>query len=124
MRTLSLPFSGQVQLTSIILPLLSNFFAELPTHLSAETASTLAEAVNIRIERIVSWGHASAEGFWYDQDQHEFVVLLQGAARLRFEDKIVELAPGDFINIAARQRHRVDWTTPEEPTVWLTVFYQ
>jgi cupin 2 domain-containing protein len=55
----------------------------------------------VRIERIVSHGHASPEEFWYDQDRHEWVVVLTGAARLRFEDETVELKPGNFLNIPA-----------------------
>ena len=77
----------------------------------------------VRIERIVSHGHSSPEGFWYDQDQHEFVVLLQGAARLRFEVGVIEMQPGSFIDIPAHQRHRVEWTSPDEPTIWLAVHY-
>ena len=69
----------------------SNLFADLPPHLPDELFTTLLEAANLRIERIVSHGHASPEGFWCDQDQHELVVVLKGAARLRFEDGIVEL---------------------------------
>lgn len=72
----------------------SNLFADL---------TTLLEAANVRIERIVSHGHASPEGFWYDQEQHEWVIVLKGAARLRFEDGIVEMMPGDFINIPAHK---------------------
>ena len=88
-----------------------------------EVVQTLVQAANVRIERIVSHGHASAADLWYDQPQHEWVIVLQGAARLQFEDGLVELKPGDFINIAAHQRHRVDWTTPAEPTIWLAVHY-
>ena len=61
--------------------------------------------------------------FWYDQPQHEWVIVLKGAARLEFEDGMVEMKPGDFINIPAFKKHRVDWTTPDEPTVWLGVRY-
>jgi cupin 2 domain-containing protein len=78
----------------------------------------------VRIERIVSHGHASPGGFWYDQDRHEWVVVLTGAARLRFDDDIVELKPGDFATIPAHTKHRVEWTTPDEPTVWLAVLYR
>ena len=78
----------------------------------------------MRIERIVSQGHSSPHGFWYDQDQNEWVVLLKGAARLEFEDEKVELRHRDFINIPAHRKHRVDWTTPDEPTVWLGVRYE
>jgi len=100
-----------------------NLFADLPTQLPDELCTTLLEAANVRIERIVSHGHASPEGFWYDQDQHEWVVVLKGAARLRVENEIVEMKPGDFINILAHKKHRVEWTTPDEPTIWLAVFY-
>ena len=104
----------------------SNLFDDLPQHLPDELVTTLLDATNVRIERIVSHGHASPEGFWYDQDQHEWVVLLKGAARLRFEDdeQPVEMKPGDFVKIQAHKRHRVEWTTPDEPTVWLAVFYE
>ena len=73
----------------------------------------------------MSHGHASPEGSWYNQKQHEWVVLLKGAARLRFEgdDNALELEPGDFVDIPAHKRHRVEWTTPDEPTVWLAVHY-
>jgi cupin 2 domain-containing protein len=101
----------------------SNLFADLPTRLPDELFTTLLEAPNVRIERIVSHGQASPKGFWYDQDQHEWVIVLKGAARLRFEDGMVEMKPGDFVNIPARQKHRVEWTTPDEPTIWLAVFY-
>jgi cupin 2 domain-containing protein len=100
-----------------------NLFADLPTHLPDELFTTLLESASVRIERIVSHGHASPAGFWYDQDQHEWVIVLKGAARLRFEDRIVEMKPGNFINIPAHQKHRVEWTTPDEPTIWLAVHY-
>ena len=48
---------------------------------------------------------------------------MRGAARIRFEDGTVEMKPGDFVNIPAHQKHRVEWTTPDEPTIWLAVFY-
>jgi len=70
-----------------------------------------------------SHGHASGADFWYDQPQHEWVIVLKGAARIEFEDGMIAMQPGDFINIAAFRKHRVDWTTPDEPTVWLGVRY-
>ena len=51
-------------------------------------------------------------------------MVLQGAARLQFEDRVVELLTGDYVNIPAHTRHRVEWTSPDEPTVWLAVFYR
>lgn len=102
---------------------LKNIFEDLPRHLPEEVVQTLIRAADVRIERIISHGHASPEGFWYDQPQHEWVIVLKGAARLRFEEGVLEMKPGDFINIPAFKRHRVDWTTPDEPTVWLGVRY-
>ena len=102
----------------------TNLFTDLPANLPDELITTLLKAANIRIERIVSHGHASPEGFWYDQDEHEWVIVLKGAARLQFEDSIVELKPGDFVNIPAHKKHTVVWTTPDELTVWLAVFYK
>lgn len=95
------------------------------TNLPEEVIETLLDADNIRIERITSHGHASLDGFWYDQEQNEWVVVVQGKATLRFEDddQPVDMGPGDFINIPAHRRHQVDWTTPDEPTVWLAVHY-
>lgn len=91
--------------------------------LPQEVIDTLVGSAGVRIKRIVSQGHASPEGFWYDQDQHEWVAVLKGAARLRFEGETVEMKPGAFVNIPAHKKHRVEWTTPDEPTVWLAVFY-
>lgn len=101
----------------------TNLFADLPPDLPDELFTTLLDATGIRIERIVSHGHASPEAFWYDQPEHEWVVVLKGAARLRFEDGLIEMKPGDYMNIPARTKHRVEWTTPDKPTVWLAVFY-
>ncbi len=100
-----------------------NLFAHIPDDQRGESVETLVAAPALRIERIVSRGHSSPEGFWHDQEQSEFVVLLKGAARLQFEDELVEMKPGDSINIPAHRRHRVEWTTPAEPTIWLAIFY-
>lgn len=100
-----------------------NLFAQIPALLPEELSETLISSASIRIERIVSHGHVSPEGFWYDQHEHEWVVVLQGAARLQFDDEKIELETGDFLNIPANRRHRIDWTTPNEVTVWLAIFY-
>jgi cupin 2 domain-containing protein len=101
----------------------TNLFNDLPSKLPEELFTTLLAAENVRIERIVSHGHVSPAGFWYDQDQHEWLVVLQGVARLSIEGEAKELKSGDYINIPAHQKHRVEWTTPDEPTVWLAMFY-
>ena len=102
----------------------ANLFAGLPSSVPDESFTTLLDAPGVRVERIVSHGHASPDGFWYDQPQGEWVVVLKGAARLRFEDgTAVELGPGDSVDIPAHTRHRVEWTAPDGPTVWLAVHY-
>ena len=97
---------------------------DLPADLPEELVETLAESDSVRIERIVSTGHASPEGLWYDQPRAEFVLVLQGRARLDFDDgESLELAPGGWVDIPAHRRHRVAWTSPDEPTVWLAIHY-
>jgi hypothetical protein len=96
---------------------LTSLFADIPNDLPEELIQTLLTTPGVRIERIVSLGHASPEGSWYDQDSHEWVLLLKGAARLRFEgEEPIDLRPGAFVNIPAHRRHRVEWTDPHEPT--------
>ncbi len=106
---------------------LSNVFAELPEELPEELVQALLSTRGLRIERIVSMGQTSPEGFWYDQKMHEWVLLLAGAARLRFEgeaEEPIELRPGAFVNIPAHKRHRVEWTDQQQPTIWLAVHYE
>lgn len=100
-----------------------NLFAILPERLREEEITTLAALPGARIERIVSTGQASPLGFWYDQEQAEWVVLLSGSAGLLFEGEAAPriLRPGDYVEIPAHARHRVEWTDVEEPTVWLAV---
>jgi cupin 2 domain-containing protein len=107
------------------MPSPSSLFADIPARSTEEIFSILLESGNLRVERIVSHGHASPEGFWYDQEDHEWVVVLRGAARLRFEDEAqpIEMKPGDYVNIPAHRRHRVEWTTPAEATIWLAIHH-
>src|SRR5205814_7576362 len=101
-----------------------NLLRNLPNARAAEITEALAATPGLRIERIVSLGQASPPGFWYDQPEAEWVLLLTGAARLRFADEAEDrvLAPGDCLDIAAHRRHRVEWTDPVQSTVWLAVF--
>ena len=103
---------------------LTNLFAEIPENLREELIQTLVSTPGVRIERIISLGHTSPEGFWYDQDTDEWVLLLKGAARLALEgDEPIDLLPGAFVNIPAHRRHRVEWTDPSGPTIWLAIHY-
>jgi cupin 2 domain-containing protein len=101
-----------------------NLFSNLPEHLPKEFTTVLQEGHGVRIERIVSQGHITPAGFWYDQPESEGVLVLKGAARLEFEDRMVEMGPGDYVNIPAHEKHRVAWTSPDEPTIWLAVHYR
>lgn len=102
-----------------------NIFADVPGQLADELLEDLVKTPAVRVERIVSRGHRSPEGFWYDQDRSEWVVVLKGRARLRFDGQAdaIELGTGDYINIPAYTRHRVEWTDPVADTVWLAVNY-
>ncbi|HVU86447.1 MAG TPA: cupin domain-containing protein [Pirellulales bacterium] len=101
----------------------SNILAKVPSNLPGEFIEILVQASHVRIERIVSQGHNSPRGFWYDQDTDEWVMLVEGAARLRFDDGVVEMRNGDYLHIPAHKRHRVEWTDPHRPTVWVAVHW-
>jgi cupin 2 domain-containing protein len=104
-----------------------NLYRNIPPALPAEISDTLlaSPSTALRVERIVSKGHASAPDFWYRQDQAEWVLLLQGSASLRFEadNRVLPMEPGDYVHIAAQESHRVEFTDPEQTTVWLAIFY-
>lgn len=102
-----------------------NLLRDLPKICADEHFSDLLVRPGTRIERIVSRGHASPPGFWYDQPRGEWVLVLAGRAGLRFESEAEAriLDPGDWLDIPPHCRHRVEWTASEEPTVWLAVHY-
>ncbi|MEA2083689.1 MAG: cupin domain-containing protein [Thermodesulfobacteriota bacterium] len=102
-----------------------NLFQDIPSHLPEEMVEVISESNNVRIERIVSKGDSSPDGFWYDQEKNEFVILLKGRAKLLFEGEpeTVTMKPGDYIEIKAHVKHRVDWTDPKKETVWLAIHY-
>lgn len=100
-----------------------NLLADLPADLPEELLTPIVTSGPVRVERIVSRGHASPEAFWYDQEEHEWVLVVQGHARLEIEDRgEVSLGAGDHIFLPAHLRHRVAWTDPDRDTVWLAVF--
>jgi cupin 2 domain-containing protein len=98
----------------------------LPENLLDEHVARLLTSPNVRIERIVSRGHASPPDFWYDQEQSEWVVVLAGSAGLLFEGEPAPraLRAGDHVHIPAHARHRVAWTDASEPTIWLAVHHR
>lgn len=100
-----------------------NLFSDLPDTIDNETFEPVFVSETCKIERIISKGHRSPDGFWYDQGKDEWVVVLKGSAGLRFEneEEIIEMMPGDYIHIPAHCKHRVEWTDPDVITVWLAV---
>lgn len=104
-----------------------NLLSPLPEALTAERIDVLARGQgNFRLERIVSRQHASPPGFWYDQDTVEWVFLLQGSATLSLEEsdgqiRRIHLKPGDFLELPAHRRHRVEETDPEKDTIWIAL---
>jgi cupin 2 domain-containing protein len=103
-----------------------NLLHDIPDKLPDEVVTILHRAENLRIERIVSLGQASPPGLWYDQDENEWVLLLEGNAVLEFEGQAepVELRRGSYLNIPAHAKHRVAWTDPAQKTVWLAIHYR
>jgi len=102
-----------------------NIFQHIPEALPEELFEVIQSGDGVRIERIVSRGHASPDGFWYDQHGHEWILVLKGGATLLFEGQPtpVALGPGDYLNIPAHTRHRVEGTDPKQETVWLAIHY-
>ena len=100
-----------------------NLFHEIPDGpLPSERFDPLFSTDRLLIERIISTGHSTPEGEWYGQDNDEWVILLEGEARLRFsDDTVVTLQRGDYLFIPAHCRHRVEQTRETPPCIWLAV---
>lgn len=103
---------------------MDNIFKAIPADLSEEIIEQLVGNNQMKVERIISKGHKSPASGWYDQKFKEWVLLLKGEARLSFVDESsVTLKPGDYLNIPAHKKHRVDWTIPDDETIWLVIHY-
>lgn len=103
--------------------MLNNIFENIKIDKENEQFFELLKHQNLRIEKIVSNGQSSPINFWYNQQENEFVLLLKGEAILEFEDKEIILKEGDYINIPSKQKHRVKYTSTDNPTIWLAIFY-
>ena len=102
----------------------TNILKQIPKNLQEEIFEKIISTKNIKIERIISYGHTSPKSGWYEQEENEWVIVLEGEAVLSFDDeKDVHLKEGDYINIPAFKKHKVKWTKPQHKTVWLAVFY-
>ncbi|MHB8909119.1 MAG: cupin domain-containing protein [Syntrophales bacterium] len=101
-----------------------NLFAGIPKEMPEEIVREILRTDAFRIERIVSRGQASPPGFWYNQEEDEWVLLVKGSASVRFsDDREIALAPGDHLLIPRHVRHRVERTDPAGETVWLAVHF-
>lgn len=110
----------------IILSAINNLFSDLPEQVPNELFELVLKREGIEIERIVSKGHVTPHGEWYDQAWDEWVLLLQGRALLRLinETEPIEMKPGDFLMIPANTRHRVEWTESKPETIWLAIHFR
>jgi cupin 2 domain-containing protein len=104
----------------------ANIYDQLPTGAPQEAFEEILRRGGLRLERIVSKGHATPAGEWYDQKEHEWVLLVSGSAGLRIENEpeLLILKPGDHLNLPAHCRHRVEWTDPATETIWLALHYR
>ncbi|WP_028108865.1 cupin domain-containing protein [Ferrimonas futtsuensis] len=103
---------------------MKNLLTDIPEILTAEVFQTIIENKGVKIERITSLGQVTPEGEWYDQAENEWVVLLKGGARLMFEDgREQHLEAGDHAWLPSGCKHRVSWTDPQQPTLWLAVHW-
>jgi cupin 2 domain-containing protein len=102
-----------------------NIFSKVPHDLPDELFEDIVVAGGVKIERIITEAHSSPPGFWYDQENNEWVILLRGSAGILFEGsgETIVLKTGDWLNIPAHRKHRVEWTDPNEKTIWLAVHY-
>ena len=102
----------------------TNIFTNIPQTLKEELFEDILNKPNIKIQRIVSDGHITEEFDWYDQDSDEWVIVLQGAAIIKFKNENdVKLEVGDYINIPAHKKHKVTWSSKEIKTIWLAIHY-
>ena len=100
-----------------------NIFTQIIVDKKEERFFEIFKNEIIKVEKIVSNGQKSPKNFWYEQEKSEFILLLEGFAVLEFENREVELKKGDCLNIKAMEKHRVKFTSLDEPTVWFAVFY-
>lgn len=101
----------------------SNIFLDIDTNLDVELFEDIIQKESFKLQRIISQGHTTPKGEWYNQDEDEWVMLLCGEAILSFEgEEDIRLVGGDHINIPAHKRHRVSWTKPDVKTIWLALY--
>lgn len=102
-----------------------NFYSNIPDKIPEEIIETIYKSNTLRIERIISKGHSSPENFWYNQNENEWVLVLEGRAIIKYDDNsTITLQKGDYIFIPAHKKHRVEWTDKNQLTIWLAIFFK
>jgi|SRR3989338_454856 len=102
-----------------------NFFSKIPKSIPKELFETIVSSNDFKIEKIISKGHKTKKDYWYDQDNNESVLILNGSAELLFEnEELIKMKEGEYIIIPAHKKHRVEKTDEKKETIWLTIFYK
>jgi len=102
----------------------NSLFSNIPQNLPEEIFETIIKTDNVQIERIISYGHTTENNKWYEQDKSEWVLVIKGQATIRYEnDSLYKLNSGDYLNIPAHIKHRVEWTEKNSETIWLAIHY-
>ncbi len=104
----------------------ANIFDSIPESMPDEVFQDIIKSSGFRLERIISRGHSTEPGKWYDQEEDEWVMLISGEAELLFEEgyEKIRMKPGDYLLIPAHKRHRVEWTAKDQDTVWLALHFR
>ncbi len=97
-----------------------NLLDNIPSTSIDEIFKTIVSNDNVKIERIISYGQTTPKDYWYDQDENEFVYIVQGKAKIKYDDGTIHILNiNDSLYIQAHQKHQVIYTS--NPTIWLTV---
>lgn len=106
--------------------MISNIYSDIPKELPKELFEKIIQNGSFELERIISKGHKTPKGKWYDQNKEEWVIVLKGSAGISIDGEAgtVVLEPGDYIHLPAHLKHRVEWTDPTTETVWLALYYK
>jgi cupin 2 domain-containing protein len=98
-----------------------SFLDNIPIESSDEIFETIVTNEKVKIQRIISYGQITKDYYWYDQDEDEFVMILEGDAKIKYDDgSIYSLSKGDSLYIKAHQKHQVVYTS--NPAIWLAIF--
>jgi len=116
---------SRTKVTTNMSPKTNNIYSHIPNSKRKEVFQALLHNKNVKIERIISCGQATKKDKWLKTRHVEWVILLKGAAKLKFRknNRLFNLKSGDYILIPANTPHRVEWTHPRTKTIWLAVHF-